>query len=120
MHRIGRTARAGSEGVAYSFCAAEEREDHRAIEKLTGVKMNIRKHANHSNTAQFAEGAAAKPAPRAQGKGRSGGSSKPGSRDGPSGGSGKPSSKGTYRKSHSKGGQSGSSSSKKGNQRTRK
>jgi ATP-dependent RNA helicase RhlE len=149
VHRIGRTARAGAEGIAYSFCAAEDRDDHRAIEKLTGVKMNIRKHPNHSNAAQFAEGAAAKPAPRAQGRGRSGDSRGPGQKGGHSGGSGKPGprsgqsgnsdkpgssgnsgsrgnpsggsgSKGTFRKSHSKSSPSGGSSSyKKGNQRSR-
>jgi ATP-dependent RNA helicase RhlE len=35
VHRIGRTARAGAEGEAISFCDNEERDLLRAIEKLT-------------------------------------------------------------------------------------
>jgi len=35
VHRIGRTARAGADGNAYSFCDAEEISLLRAIEKLT-------------------------------------------------------------------------------------
>ncbi|WP_260483084.1 DEAD/DEAH box helicase [Sphingomicrobium flavum] len=34
VHRIGRTARAGAEGIAYSFCDDEERPYLRDIEKL--------------------------------------------------------------------------------------
>jgi ATP-dependent RNA helicase RhlE len=39
VHRIGRTARAGAEGVAISFCDAEERAFLRDIEKL--IRMSI-------------------------------------------------------------------------------
>lgn len=35
VHRIGRTARAGAEGTAISFCSTEERSLLKAIEKLT-------------------------------------------------------------------------------------
>ena len=35
VHRIGRTARAGREGVALSFCAQDERDYLRDIQKLT-------------------------------------------------------------------------------------
>ncbi|MFO0683136.1 MAG: DEAD/DEAH box helicase [Sandaracinus sp.] len=36
VHRIGRTARAGADGMAYSFCDQEEREFLRDIERLIG------------------------------------------------------------------------------------
>jgi len=39
VHRIGRTARAGREGVALSFCAQDEREYLRDIQKLTRVTL---------------------------------------------------------------------------------
>ncbi|KHL26168.1 DEAD/DEAH box helicase [Croceibacterium mercuriale] len=40
VHRIGRTARAGREGVAMSFCAADEKEYLRDIQKLTKVTLD--------------------------------------------------------------------------------
>jgi len=40
VHRIGRTARAGREGVALSFCAHDERDYLRDIQKLTRVTLN--------------------------------------------------------------------------------
>jgi ATP-dependent RNA helicase RhlE len=42
VHRIGRTGRAGAEGVALSFCDSEERGSLRDIERLTGTKIAIR------------------------------------------------------------------------------
>lgn len=41
VHRIGRTGRAGREGVAVSFCSDEEKKDLTGIEKLIGFKMKI-------------------------------------------------------------------------------
>jgi ATP-dependent RNA helicase RhlE len=41
VHRIGRTARAGSGGVAVSFCDADDRGTLRAIEKLTGEPLIV-------------------------------------------------------------------------------
>jgi len=40
VHRIGRTARAGREGVALSFCAQDERDYLRDIQKLTKVTLD--------------------------------------------------------------------------------
>ncbi|WP_347304134.1 DEAD/DEAH box helicase [Croceibacterium sp. TMG7-5b_MA50] len=40
VHRIGRTARAGREGVALSFCAQDEKEYLRDIQKLTKVTLD--------------------------------------------------------------------------------
>lgn len=41
VHRIGRTGRAGADGLAISFCSADERSDLRAIEKLIGQKVPL-------------------------------------------------------------------------------
>jgi ATP-dependent RNA helicase RhlE len=41
VHRIGRTARAGSAGIAIAFCAAEERTQLRDIEKLIRHPLTV-------------------------------------------------------------------------------
>ncbi|GAA4769317.1 DEAD/DEAH box helicase [Stakelama sediminis] len=41
VHRIGRTARAGNDGVAFAFCADDERPYLRSIEKLTRQKVDV-------------------------------------------------------------------------------
>jgi len=41
VHRIGRTARAGREGIAVSFVADDEKPYLRSIEKLTRVKATV-------------------------------------------------------------------------------
>ena len=41
VHRIGRTARAGADGIAVSFCAEDERPYLRDIEKLTRQKVAV-------------------------------------------------------------------------------
>ena len=41
VHRIGRTGRAGAEGVAFSFCDAEERAYLKDIQKLTGLSIPV-------------------------------------------------------------------------------
>ena len=68
VHRIGRTARAGTDGTAYSFCCAEERNFLRAIERTTRQKIDVMEHKFHSETAKNATGDAASPPPRGQGR----------------------------------------------------
>ncbi len=46
VHRIGRTGRAGRSGRATTFCSMEERNLHKAIEKLINKKINVVE--NHS------------------------------------------------------------------------
>jgi ATP-dependent RNA helicase RhlE len=64
VHRIGRTARAGADGTAFSFCSAEERDYLRDIEKLTRQRIEVMDHEFHSVTASSATGKDAKPAPK--------------------------------------------------------
>jgi len=61
VHRIGRTARAGNSGIAYSFCSADERNYLNEIEKVIKMKIPVKNHKLHSNAAQNAKGADAKP-----------------------------------------------------------
>ena len=80
VHRIGRTARAGAEGDAISFCSAEERDYLRAIERLIRKPIPVEmQHDFHSEAARHATGAAARPPPRGQQGGgrRQGGGHKP-------------------------------------------
>jgi ATP-dependent RNA helicase RhlE len=61
VHRIGRTARAGADGDAISFCCAEDRSNLRHIESLLGNSVPIEKdHSFHNDAICNAE----KPAPR--------------------------------------------------------
>jgi ATP-dependent RNA helicase RhlE len=60
VHRIGRTGRAGSSGMAFSFCNAEEREYLKDINKLIGKKIPAEAHPFEAN----AEAVSAKPAAR--------------------------------------------------------
>ncbi|NPE26672.1 DEAD/DEAH box helicase [Methanococcoides sp. SA1] len=70
VHRIGRTARAGTDGTAYSFCAAEDRNYLNQIERVIKRKVERAGHKWYSVTAKNAVGLDAKPKPRRQGVGR--------------------------------------------------
>ena len=73
VHRIGRTARAGREGVAISFCEETEGGYLRAIEKLVGYDIDMDKdHPWHDPTAIPAPDAKPPKGPRGGG-GRGGG-----------------------------------------------
>ncbi len=68
IHRIGRTARAGDDGDAISFCSSEERDDLRAIERLLRQPIPVvTGHSFHDSNAQHATGAAARRPPRGSG-----------------------------------------------------
>jgi ATP-dependent RNA helicase RhlE len=66
VHRIGRTARAGANGTAYSLCASHERNALREIERLIRMNIEVMSHSFHSDTAKNAVGAAASPPPKQQ------------------------------------------------------
>jgi len=64
VHRIGRTARAGLDGSAISFCSAEERSYLRSIEHLIHQQVPTDlKHRFHSEAARTATGSDARPTP---------------------------------------------------------
>jgi ATP-dependent RNA helicase RhlE len=124
VHRIGRTARAGAEGMAYSFCDEGEIEYLLAIEKIIRQKVEVdgehafhedrfaKMHANHTPPKSGAKSGARQGGNRS---GRSrGGNSSGGSGGGRSGGgrsSGSSSGGGRSSGSSSGGGRSSGSSS---------
>lgn len=99
VHRIGRTARAGADGIAISFVADDERAYLKAIERLTRVRCEIA-----PLPANFADLVAALPKPAPQQRGprpntaRGGG--RDGARDGAEARSGRPRKKGNAARSH--------------------
>jgi ATP-dependent RNA helicase RhlE len=54
IHRIGRTGRAGADGVAISFCTPEERSELRAIEKVVGRRLPIEQPHELPSPTEFA------------------------------------------------------------------
>ncbi len=77
VHRIGRTARAGREGIAISFCDGGEVSYLRAIQRLTGEKLNvIDDHEWHPADLDAHEEAEPSRAGQRGGRGRAGGQSK--------------------------------------------
>ena len=82
VHRIGRTARAGADGMAISFCSAPERDYLRSIERLVRKPVPVdAQQPYHSEEARNATGAAARPAPKMrQGQSRRSGAPKSGGR----------------------------------------
>lgn len=61
VHRIGRTGRAGTSGIAFSFCDSEERAYLNDINKLIGLKIPAENHPfKTSETTHVAQRPAAK------------------------------------------------------------
>jgi ATP-dependent RNA helicase RhlE len=74
VHRIGRTARAGADGDAISFCCAEDRSYLRDIERLLGKSVPTQmEHAYHCDDALHSNMPPPKNFGRGGGGGRSGG-----------------------------------------------
>ena len=74
VHRIGRTARAGKEGMAIAFCAPDERGLLRDIERTIRQPIPLRKeHPFAPTPAEQAASANTPDAPRGGGGGRRGG-----------------------------------------------
>ena len=89
VHRIGRTARAGLDGDAVSFCSARERDFLRDIEKLIRKEIPVDSdHKYHSEIARRATGSDARPEPKGRQGNRRGG--RPEGRPGGGGGNRRP------------------------------
>ena len=76
VHRIGRTGRAGKDGIAISLCTPEERSELRAIEKLIDMQFDLE--------LPYGEVKPAQPKPKSGGRGGSRSRGGYGSRNGSS------------------------------------
>jgi len=73
VHRIGRTARAGADGNAYSFCDAEDLSMLRTIEKLTQTPLDAHEdHPFHSEAIGSLRNRSSAPSRMGGGRRRSG------------------------------------------------
>ncbi|MFT6630447.1 MAG: ATP-dependent RNA helicase RhlE [Bacteriovoracaceae bacterium] len=122
VHRIGRTARAGREGIAISFCDAAEMGYLKTIEKHTKQKIPV--NLDQPYHEEMTPVAPPKPGANRQGGGRNGGGRNGGGRQGAPKTGGKPSSNSrsgnkTSKKPTSKPGQK-SAAPKSGNTITKK
>jgi ATP-dependent RNA helicase RhlE len=71
VHRIGRTARAGASGIAYSLCDAEERKYLRDIEKLIRLRVPVvDEHPYPMSAEAMSQPVEAAPRPRPQSNGQ--------------------------------------------------
>ncbi len=66
VHRVGRTARAGAEGIAFSFCDPSERTFLRDIERVTKQPISIVE--NHPHQSATAPGGQKRSKPSASGR----------------------------------------------------
>lgn len=71
VHRIGRTARAGAEGIAYSFCDIQERRFLRDIEKL--IRLSVPAINDHPFASTLSDPVEKKPYRRRRGGSSNGG-----------------------------------------------
>ncbi len=93
VHRIGRTGRAGKEGIAISFCSADEKEELRDIQKLIGKHIPvIAEHPFTENAHQTAP-AADERLPRTNFRGQQQGDRRQGNNRGNNGNNSRPANK---------------------------
>jgi ATP-dependent RNA helicase RhlE len=68
VHRIGRSGRAGKEGISISFCDAEERSELKDIQKLIGIQIPVVEEHPFQCTTSFAAPAPSNPTAQKQQK----------------------------------------------------
>jgi len=87
VHRIGRTGRAGRDGIAICFCDSTETDQLRQIERLTGRPIRpVTDHPWHSDQAMEQRDEADRRSTRGRPKKKSGGRNRGGGRRGGGGG----------------------------------
>ncbi|TDL81240.1 DEAD/DEAH box helicase [Palleronia sediminis] len=89
VHRIGRTARAGREGEAIAFCAPDEADLLRQIQKVMKTEIPVASGTPHEGTVPAGARRRGGGGGNGGGRGRGG---KPGGSGGPQGGAGRPAS----------------------------